>query len=360
MAEKRNPNETLPIDLVSVLERIGGDESFLNQLIDIYIKEFVAKYEHLRKAVKQRDFKAIERIGHSLKGSSGNLSLKGLYDISSDLEVSGKEKDIEQTTFLLERLIKEFGRLQDSLPRYSPDHKQSSLTQRNEALNHPQVKILAADDSVPNQILLQVCATHAGFHIDIASNGREAVELYKKNSYSIIFLDIHMPEVDGFEALNLIRKHEYENVLPRIPIVALTGSTFQEKGTTCLEAGFDDFIEKSSFHSALIETINKHVQKANLKKEKIILDETILPLIPEYLQNRKDDLRKIKEALDNKDFNKIEDLGHKMKGSGKCYGFEKISTLGHQIECLARERKIREIERSLDQMKDYLFNLHYE
>jgi CheY-like chemotaxis protein len=234
------------------------------------------------------------------------------------------------------------------------------LTHRSEAVKNPQIKILAADDSVPNQILLQVCATHAGFDIDVANNGKEAVEFYKNNSYSIIFLDIHMPEVDGFEALDLIRKHEYENLLPRTPIVALTGSTFQEKGSTCLEAGFDDFIEKSTFHSVLIETINKHVRTANFNEEKIILDEAILPLIPEYLQNRKDDVRKIKEALDNKDFNKIEDLGHKMKGSGKCYGFEKISTLGHRIERSARERKTREIERSLDQMQDYLFNLHYE
>lgn len=360
MAEKNSPNQTLPIDLVSVMERIGGDECFLNQLIDIYIEEFVVKYEQLRTAVKQSDFKAIEMIGHSLKGSSGNLSLNGLYDISSQLEASGKDKDIKQATIFLERLIKEFGRLKDFLPRYSPDSKQSSLTQPSEALINPLVRILAADDSVPNQILLQVCATHAGFHIDVVNNGREVVELYKKNSYSIIFLDIHMPEVDGFEALDLIRKYEYENVLPRTPIVALTGSTFQEKGTTCLEAGFDDFIEKSSFHSTLIETINKHVSKANLKEEKIILDETILPLIPEYLQNRKDDVRKIKEALDNKDFNKIEDLGHKMKGSGKCYGFEKISTLGHQLERSAREKKTREIERSLNQIQDYLFNLHYK
>jgi HPt (histidine-containing phosphotransfer) domain-containing protein len=110
----------------------------------------------------------------------------------------------------------------------------------------------------------------------------------------------------------------------------------------------------------LIETVNKHVRNANFKKEKIILDETLLPLIPEYLQNRKEDIRKIKEALDNKDFDKIEDLGHKMKGSGKCYGFEKISMLGHQIEVSAKERKTREIERSLGQMQNYLFNLTFE
>jgi len=360
MSNKKNPNEIPPIDLVSVMERIGGDKSFLSQLIDIYIEDFVAKYELLTKAVERSDFKAIQMIGHSLKGSSGNLSLNGLYKISSGIESSGKENDIGQTKILLGQLIKEFATLKDFLPPHSSNRKQSSLTPHDEVLKNTHIKILAADDSVPNQILLQVCAAHAGFHIDIANNGREAVELYKKKSYSIIFLDIHMPEVDGFEALNLIREYEYDNILPRTPIIALTGSTFQEKGTTCLDAGFDDFVEKSSFQSVLIETVNKHVRKTNFKKEKIILDETLLPLIPEYLQNRKEDIRKIKKALEKKDFGKIEDLGHKMKGSGKCYGFEKISMLGHQIEVSAKERKAREIKRSLGQMQDYLFNLTYE
>jgi CheY-like chemotaxis protein len=360
MANKKAPYETLPIDLASVMERVGGDESFLNQLIEIYIEDFFVKYEQLKKAVKENDYKAIETIGHSLKGSSGNLSLNGLYETSSEIELSAREKDIEQTKIFLGELIKEFGILQEFLPRLTVNKKSISLTHHSDAQKNPQIKILAADDSLPNQILLQVCAAHSGFHMDIANNGKEAFELFKKNTYSIIFLDIHMPEIDGFEALNLIRKYEYENVLPNTPIVALTGSTFQEKGAMCLDAGFDDFIEKSSFHSVLKETINKHVRKADIGKEKIVLDETLLPLIPEYLQSRKEDLEKIKEALENRDYNKIEDLGHKMKGSGKCYGFEMISTLGHRIELSARERKPSEIEKSIGQMKDYLLNLNYE
>lgn len=360
MSNKKNPNEIPPIDLVSVMARIGGDKSFLIQLIDIYIEDFVAKYELLKKAVKQSDFKAIQMIGHSLKGSSGNLSLNGLYEISSGIESSGKEKDIGQTKILLGQLIEEFATFKDFLPLHFSDFKHGSLTAHREAPKHPDIRILAADDSLPNQILLQICAAQAGFHIDIANNGREAVELCRNQSYSIIFLDIHMPEVDGFEALDLIRKYEFDNVLPRTPIIALTGSTFQEKGTTCLDAGFDDFVEKSSFQSVLNEMVNKHVQNANVKKEKIILDETLLPLIPEYLRNRKEDIQKIKKALDNNDFDRIEDLGHKMKGSGKCYGFEKISMLGHQIEVSAKRKRSMEIKRSLGQMQDYLFNLSSE
>ncbi len=360
MANKERSGETIPIDLSSVMERIGGDESFLQELIDIYIEDFLTKYGLLKKAIKERDFKVIQEIGHSLKGSSGNLSLNGLLEISSGLEMSGKERDVKQTEFYLYRLNEEFKKLQDFLPQRSSNQKQHPSTVGNDALKDSQIEILAADDSIPNQILLQYCAAQAGFHIDIVGNGREAVEHFQKKSYSIVFLDIHMPEVDGFEALNLMRQIEYENILPRTPIIALTGSTFKEKGTICLDAGFDDFIEKSSFQSELSEIMNKHVRKANVKLENIEMEKTILPLIPEYLQNRKEDVKKIREALEKKDFNEIEDLGHKMKGSGKCYGFDKISTLGHQIEMSAKERRTKEIKRSIDQMQDYLANLRYE
>jgi CheY-like chemotaxis protein len=360
VAKKERHGREIPIDLPSVMERIGGDESFLEELINIYIEDFLTKYDLLRKAIKQRDFKAIQEIGHSLKGSSGNLSLNGLHEISSELEISGKERDIEQTESYLCRLSDEFKKLQDFLPQHSPHRKQHPFTASSGALHSSQIEILAADDSVPNQILLKYCAAQAGFDIDIVSNGREAVEYFQKKPYSIVFLDIHMPEVDGFEALNLMRKIEYEDILPRTPIIALTGSTFQEKGTICLDAGFDDFVEKSSFQSELSEIMNKHVRKENVRTKKIEMEKILLPLIPEYLQNRKKDVKKIKEALEKKNFNEIEDLGHKMKGSGKCYGFEKISTLGHQIEISAKERRTQEIKRSIDQMQDYLAHLIYE
>ncbi len=79
----------MPIDLPEVLKRIGGDESFLQKLIDIYIDDFIEKYDKLKEAIGQGDFKTIEEIGHSLKGSSSNLSLKKLRDTSSDIESSG-------------------------------------------------------------------------------------------------------------------------------------------------------------------------------------------------------------------------------------------------------------------------------
>ncbi len=105
-----------PIDLASVLERIGGDESFLQELIDIYIEDFIEKYAQLKQAVEQAEFDTIKEVAHSLKGASGNLSLTDLQETSYALELSGKEKNIEQAKHSFSRLGEEFERLKDILP----------------------------------------------------------------------------------------------------------------------------------------------------------------------------------------------------------------------------------------------------
>ncbi len=365
MSEEKNQRDSLPIDLSEVMERIGGDEAFLQELIDIYIEDFVEKYAKLRKAIESSDFQAIKVIGHSLRGSSGNLSLNGLLDTSTDMERSGKEQDIEKAKLLFIQLNVEFERLKDFLPsgkRQAIDLKWEGINAETKAVETPakqskngsEITILAADDSVPNQILIKYYAHRAGFQIDIARNGKEAVDLFCKKNYSIVFLDIHMPEVDGFEALNRMRKIEIENILPETPVIALTGSTFQEKGTTCLEAGFNDFVEKSEIQENLVAIVQKYVQSTIFGRDKIPIDKSILALVPEYLENRKEDVQRIRYALEKQNFSTIEDLGHKMKGSGKCYGFAKISMLGHRIEISAKEKNAVEIAESIDQMQEYL------
>ena len=367
MAKEKSPSTTLPIDLPSVLDRIGGDKTFLQELIDIFIEDFVEKYATLKRAIEKSDFKEIREIGHSLRGSSGNLSLTGLHHTSTNMELSGKEENIGHAKLLFIQLNKEFEKLKNYLPpekRLSIDQKWKGFIFEDQLIlsqekpeNDSDVTILAADDSVPNQVLIKFYATQAGFQIDIAQDGREAVDLFRKKTYSIIFLDIHMPEIDGFEALNQMRQIEIENILPKTPIIALTGSTFQEEGTTCLDAGFDDFVEKSFIQETLAGIIQKYVHSAQVQVDKIQLDKSILPLIPGYLKSRKEDIHRIRHALEKQNFIVIEDLGHKMKGSGKCYGFEKISMLGHRIEAFAKQKNSREIEESVGQMQDYLSNL---
>lgn len=83
------------IDFASALERIGGDTEFLDELIEIYIEDFESTYESLLEAVGSQDFKAIQELGHSLKGSSANLSLIQLRDTAYLVETAGGELNLE-------------------------------------------------------------------------------------------------------------------------------------------------------------------------------------------------------------------------------------------------------------------------
>ena len=116
MSDLFDQKNTGPIDMESVLERVGGDEAFLQELIDIYIEDFIEKYDQLKQAIEEADFENIKEIGHSLKGSSGNLSLNSLYETAYGIELAGKENDIEKARLLFLRLKEEFKELKDFLP----------------------------------------------------------------------------------------------------------------------------------------------------------------------------------------------------------------------------------------------------
>jgi HPt (histidine-containing phosphotransfer) domain-containing protein len=116
MSNMFNLKNTEPIDKESALERIGGDEAFLMELLDIYVEDFLEKYESLQQAIAEYDFKNIQEIGHSLKGASGNLSLNGLHETAYSIELSGKDKNIDQAKSLFVRLREEFTHLKDFLP----------------------------------------------------------------------------------------------------------------------------------------------------------------------------------------------------------------------------------------------------
>lgn len=107
------------IDLPTVLERIGGDESFLQELIKIFIEEYNLKLTRLEKAVAENDFQLIQEIAHNLKGSSANLSLLELQKIAYALETCGRQADKKGCQENLSRLKTAFGKLIDQIKYFS-------------------------------------------------------------------------------------------------------------------------------------------------------------------------------------------------------------------------------------------------
>ena len=105
------------------------------------------------------------------------------------------------------------------------------------------LNILLAEDNLINQKLTLRLLEKNGHSVDIAENGKVAVELWQRNNYDVVLMDVLMPEMDGFEATEQIRKLEKETGR-RTPIIALTANAMKGDREKCLGIGMDDYLPK--------------------------------------------------------------------------------------------------------------------
>lgn len=104
-----------PIDYVDALHRIGGDTSFLMELLNIYFQEYAEKKRLLEEAIAREDFTQVRELGHSLKGSSANLSLGPLQKVAFSLEIAGQERKLQLVKDAVHCLETEIQSLRDFL-----------------------------------------------------------------------------------------------------------------------------------------------------------------------------------------------------------------------------------------------------
>jgi CheY-like chemotaxis protein len=107
-----------------------------------------------------------------------------------------------------------------------------------------QRRVLIADDNAVNRRLACKLLEKLGCTAELACHGRQAIEMWRGGQYDLIFMDCHMPELDGYQAVRLIREYESEGHLRRTPIVAMTAQAMQGDRERCLAAGMDDYISK--------------------------------------------------------------------------------------------------------------------
>jgi signal transduction histidine kinase/DNA-binding response OmpR family regulator len=118
-------------------------------------------------------------------------------------------------------------------------------------------RILLAEDNVINQRIAAKVLEKIGYGVDVVANGQEAVDAMDKASYALILMDCQMPEMDGYEATQVIR--EKEEAGSRIPIIALTAHAMEGDREKCLAAGMDDYITKPFKPATLSACIEKWI-----------------------------------------------------------------------------------------------------
>ncbi len=131
-------------------------------------------------------------------------------------------------------------------------------------------RILVVEDNAINQIVVAELLEEVGMIVDIACNGKEAVERVQSELYDLILMDLQMPVMDGFEATKEIREiHEYKEV----PIIALSAAVMQKDKELTSEVGMNAHLNKPIDKDTLMETLVQwihplSVEKLNLKEEK--------------------------------------------------------------------------------------------
>lgn len=93
------------------------------------------------------------------------------------------------------------------------------------------------------------------------SNGKEAFEIFKKNTYDLILMDIMLPEMNGYEITTEIRKFEKLNKIEKpVTIIALTANTYENDKEKCFNVGMNEYLSKPFSAQQLIKTIEKYIQ----------------------------------------------------------------------------------------------------
>jgi CheY-like chemotaxis protein len=239
-----------------------------------------------------------------------------------------------------------------------PLDKKLSKRKNHEALLG--LKILAAEDNSINQLLLKKMLIGKGCEIDIAVNGKIALEMLNKKDYDLILMDIRMPEVDGYETCRQIRNLPLPSK-KNIPILAMTAHTNEYNKS--IASGMNDYISKPFEAEDLYEKIEKIMGPKSLKKntpsefystresnDRNRIDISYLKNLSEdddsflteainlYIKDLFPQFKELKKAFECNDWKKLKDIAHKVRPSVNIIGMKQLKTIMETIEKYATER----------------------
>lgn len=209
---------------------------------------------------------------------------------------------------------------------------------------HPNVLIV--DDKLNNRLILKEMLERVGFVVMEAENGKVAIERAREISPEIIFMDIKMPVMDGYEAVKQIKN---DKSIKSIPVFALTASAFKHDEKSILESGFDGFLAKPFKQSSLFHLIHENsnirfvYEKEITSIEEVTIDSLDMKLIADNLTQ--DQLNSIEDLAIINDFTGIKNLVKKLMSNDKLNEFiSVVSSLADNFDDENLERLIENIK----------------
>ena len=190
----------------------------------------------------------------------------------------------------------------------------------------PSPRILLVDDAPDIAVLVRAYLKDTSATVDVVADGQRAVAQASSQPYDLVLMDVNLPGLDGATAAHAIRAADLARGAKPTPVVAL-----------------------SAVGGQLGEV------SAQTSEDVVIVDDPdTAPLVPGFLDNRRDDARTMRALLEGADFARIESIGHQMKGTGRSYGLSVISRLGEAIERAAHQHDASSIQSVLTDLDAYL------
>jgi CheY-like chemotaxis protein len=190
----------------------------------------------------------------------------------------------------------------------------------------PSPRILLVDDAPDIALLVRAYLKDTDCALDVVGDGERAVAQATSQPYDLVLMDIDLPGLDGATAAHAIRAADLARGAKPTPVVALSAVASRMAAATPHED--DDIV--------------------------LLEDPDTAPLVPAFLENRREDVVAIRSLLEQGAYGGIESIGHKMKGTGRSYGFEAISRIGSDIEFAAHQQDAATVERLLASLEQYL------
>ncbi len=228
---------------------------------------------------------------------------------------------------------------------------------QNNPHQHPflNCRILVVDDNTVNQKVASVMLQRYGCMVDVAANGMEACNMVNMLPYDLVLMDCQMPEMDGYQASQAIRKREGElNATRRLPIIALTANAMEGNAEKCLSAGMDDYLSKPIRPEALYDKLLQHLSRADkptatvspnatpkactdgFKEMHDILGDSYAELAQLYLTEAPIKVKQLTEALAQGKLDTTHSIAHHLKGSSLSLGATALAELLAVLEAASQ------------------------
>ncbi len=214
-------------------------------------------------------------------------------------------------------------------------------------------RILVVEDNQTNQLVVTGFLEKLGYQADVLSNGEEALQAIQKQTYDLILMDCHMPQLDGFEVAQRIRATP-PPVRPRI--VALTASTQKEDIERCFAVGMDGFLSKPLILSDLIAVLQERPSQENFSGNSSLAPSESMPspfakdlflanfhgmedlaqeTILDFLKTLPELISKIENTIQSGDLPTLELEAHSLKGALSNFFARPAELLAWKLEQLA-------------------------